>query len=272
MKTFIPITLFMFSSLLITSSSGEPREVLTIAAASDAVRPLQEIAGIFEKNHPVKIEIISGSTGKLYTQITQGAPFHIFFAADDKRTALLKKEGLAEPGAGFKVTGTLVVWTNREELALGDKDLSFLKDAGIKHIAVANPDTAPYGYAAFEALRNSGLMDSVKDKLVYGESVSHAFNFTRTGNADVAIVSLSIVYGQGGDYFIVDSRRHSPLIQEAVILKNSPGAAKAFLEFLRGGEAASIFSKYGYKIPVPKNQRSSLAWMSGASLADGAAL
>ena len=267
MKTFIPITLFMFSSLLITSSSGEPREVLTIAAASDAVAPLQEIAGIFEKNHPVKIEIISGSTGKLYTQITQGAPFHIFFAADDKRTALLKKEGLAEPGAGFKVTGTLVVWTNREELALGDKDLSFLKDAGIKHIAVANPDTTPYGYAAFEALRNSGLMDSVKDKLVYGESVSHAFNFTRTGNADVAIVSLSIVYGQGGDYFIVDSRRHSPLIQEAVILKNSPGAAKAFLEFLRGGEAASIFSKYGYKIPVPKNQRSSLAWM-----ADGAAL
>ena len=267
MKTFIPITLFMFSSLLITSSSGEPREVLTIAAASDAVRPLQEIAGIFEGNHPVKIEIISGSTGKLYTQITQGAPFHIFFAADDKRTALLKKEGLAEPGAGFKVTGTLVVWTNREELALGDKDLSFLKDAVIKHIAVANPDTAPYGYVAFEALRSSGLMDSVKDKLVYGESVSHAFNFTRTGNADVAIVSLSIVYGQGGDYFIVDSRRHSPLIQEAVILKNSPGAAKAFLEFLRGGEAASIFSKYGYKIPVPKNQRSSLAWM-----ADGAAL
>jgi len=269
MKTFIPITIFMFSSLLITPSSGEPREVLTIAAASDAVRPLQEIAGIFEENHPVKIEIISGSTGKLYTQITQGAPFHIFFAADDKRTALLKKEGLAEPGASFKVTGTLVVWTNREELALGDKDLSFLKDAGIKHIAVANPDTAPYGYVAFEALRNSGLMDSVKDKLVYGESVSHAFNFTRTGNADVAIVSLSIVYGQGGDYFIVDS---PPIIQEAVILKNSPGAAKTFLEFLRGGEAASIFSKYGYKIPVPKNQRSSLAWMSGASLADGAAL
>jgi len=269
MKTFIPITIFMFSSLLITPSSGEPREVLTIAAASDAVRPLQEIAGIFEKNHPVKIEIISGSTGKLYTQITQGAPFHIFFAADDKRTALLKKEGLAEPGASFKVTGTLVVWTNREELALGDKDLSFLKDAGIKHIAVANPDTAPYGYAAFEALRSSGLMDSVKDKLVYGESVSHAFNFTRTGNADVAIVSLSIVYGQGGDYFIVDS---PPIIQEAVILKNSPGAAKTFLEFLRGGEAASIFSKYGYKIPVPKNQRSSLAWMSGASPADGAAL
>ena len=269
MKIFIPITLFIFSSLLITSSSGEPREILTIAAASDAVRPLQEIAGIFEKNHPVKIEIISGSTGKLYTQITQGAPFHIFFAADDKRTALLKKEGLAEPGASFKVTGTLVVWTNREELALGNKDLSFLKDAGIKHIAVANPDTAPYGHAAFEALRSSGLMDSVKDKLVYGESVSHAFNFTRTGNADVAIVSLSIVYGQGGDYFIVDS---PPIIQEAVILKNSPGAAKAFLEFLKSGEAASIFSKYGYKIPVPKNQRSSLAWMSGAWMADGAAL
>ncbi|MBI5598789.1 MAG: molybdate ABC transporter substrate-binding protein [Deltaproteobacteria bacterium] len=221
---------------------------VTVAASSSVLAPLREIAVAFEKTNPVRVTVVSGSTGKLYSQVLQGAPFDVFFAADTEHTDLLESKGLARPGRRFTVRGSLVVWTNRYGLGLAGKDIAFLKDRAIRRIAVANPDVAPYGRAAFEALASAAVLDSVKDKFVYGESVAQAFSFAATGNADCAIVALSTVLFEGGEYFMVDGKTHSPLDQRAVALKSAPPEAMEFLEFLGSSDSTAIFRKYGYAI------------------------
>ena len=124
--------------------------------------------------------------------------------------------------------------------------MSFFKDPSIKRVAIANPDTAPYGKAAIEAMEKSGIFHELKNKLAYGESVAQAFGFAATGNADAVMAPLSIVYGKHGEYFIIDKDLYSPIIQEAVLLKNASQEAKEFFEFLKTNEATDVFRKYGY--------------------------
>ncbi|MBI5561106.1 MAG: molybdate ABC transporter substrate-binding protein [Deltaproteobacteria bacterium] len=259
------ITAGIFLLPLVTTARGAFADnILTVAAASNTQSALREIADIFEKTRPVKVEIVAGSTGKLYTQIIQGAPFHVFVSADTKSPELLEQKGLLKKGKRFTFTGALVVWTKSKGISIEGKNLDFLKDERIKLIAMANPDTAPYGKAALSALGNAGILASVKDKLVYGENVSQAFNFAASGNADAAMVSIATVYGQGGSYFTVDGRYHPPIIEQAVILRNAPPSASDFLDFLKTGEALKIFRKYGYSVSsVPYHRQTALAWFGG---------
>jgi len=245
----ILLLLFVAVSSITPVKAEAAGRVLTVAVASNALRPVQELAGLFEERYGVKVRISSGSTGKLYTQITQGAPFHVFFAADKRRPELLEEKGLIERGSRFTyAVGALIVWTKRPGLDLGSRGLTFLKDARIRRIAVANPSTAPYGRAAVEALERKGILKDVQNKFVYGENVSQAFNFARTGNADVCIVALSTIYGQDGSYFPVDGAIHSPIVQQAVILRGAPPEAREFTRFLSSPDAVTVFSKYGYSV------------------------
>lgn len=232
---------------LLTSVAFAEDKTIGVAVSANALEPARELALLFEKKHPVRVSMSTGSSGKLYAQIRQGAPFHVFLAADDTYTALLEKSGLVENGKRFKYAkGILAVWINKPYLTETPKDLSFLKNSFIKRIAIANPDTAPYGRAAIEAMKKSGVFNELEGKLVYGESAAQAFGFASTGNADAAIVPLSIVYGKRGEYFIVSEDLHSPIIQEAALLKNAPQEAKEFFEFLKSTEATEVFKKYGY--------------------------
>jgi molybdate transport system substrate-binding protein len=225
-------------------------ETLTVAVAANALRPVQEIAGAFERTEGVELRLVSGSTGKLYAQIVQGAPFEVFLAADSERPALLEKNGLILDGSRFTYAlGTLALWSLSGNIPLDGHGLYALNDARVGRIAVANPKTAPYGKAALEALERSGIIDSVQHKLVYGESVSQAFGFARSGNADVAIVALSTIYGVEGDHAPVHEGYHSPIVQQGVVLRTAPASARKFVGFLMGPEGQAIFKKYGYRNP-----------------------
>ena len=222
-------------------------KTIGIAVSSNALEPAKEISLLFEKSSGVSISISSGSSGKLYAQIRQGAPFQVFLAADDTYTAMLETEGLIAADGRFKYAkGKLVIWRKTQNKHAPLKDLSFLKDPSIKRVAIANPDTAPYGRAAIEAMKKSGIFDEIKGKLVYGESVAQAFGFAATGNADVSMVPLSVVYRKHGEYSVVRDDYYSPIVQEAGLLKNASREAKEFFEFLKSKEATEVFRKYGY--------------------------
>lgn len=222
-------------------------KTIGIAVSSNALEPAKEIVLLFEKTRGASVSVSSGSSGKLYAQIRQGAPFQVFLAADDTYTSMLETDGLIDAKGRFKYAkGKLVIWRKTQNKRVPLKDMSFLKDPSIKRVAIANPDTAPYGKAAIEAMKKSGMFHELKNKLVYGESVAQAFGFAATGNADAVMAPLSVVYRKRGEYFIVNEDLYSPIVQEAALLKNASPEAKEFFEFLKSNEATEVFRKYGY--------------------------
>lgn len=228
-------------------------DTLIVAVAANALRPVSEIVLAFEETSAVVVKIVHGSTGKLYAQITQGAPFDIFLSADRLRPLLLIEKGFAKPDSGFTyVRGALALWTDRADLKLGDRGLEILYDESVKKIAIANPVTAPYGRAALDVVlggytSKSGKRVDIEKKLVYGESVSQAFSYVRTGNAQVAITALSTIYSQPGEFLVIDESLYELIVQDGVILKDASHHADAFKEFLFTREAIDIFIKYGYR-------------------------
>jgi molybdate transport system substrate-binding protein len=246
---FLKIFFLVLFFLPGTANAGE---TLTVAVAANALRPVKEIAEAFEQTEKIELRLVSGSTGKLYAQIVQGAPFHVFLAADSARPALLEKKGFTTDGSRFTYAlGALALWSPHGRIPLEGHGIYALNDSRVGRIAVANPKTAPYGQAAMEALERSGIISYVQDKLVYGESVSQAFGFARSGNADVAIVALSTIYGTEGENAPVDESYYSPIVQQGVILRDRPVSSKKFIDFLLGPEGRAIFKKFGYRTPSP---------------------
>lgn len=226
---------------------------VTVAVAANALRPVIDIARAFEKSSGIKVRIVHGSTGKLYAQITQGAPFDIFLSADRLRPKLLIERGLAKPGSSFTYAkGALVLWTSRQDLNLSEIGLEVIYLESVKKIAIANPVTAPYGRAAMDLIlggyrsKRGGKRIDIERKIVYGESVSQAFSYARTGNADVAITALSTIYGQSGYSVEIDKGLYELIVQDSVILKDAADEADAFKVFLLSKEALNIFNRYGY--------------------------
>ncbi len=226
------------------------REVLTVAVAANFYRPMQEIIFAYEKRSGNRVRLVSGSTGKLYAQIIEGAPFDIFFAADRRRPLKLERKGLIIPGSRFTyVTGKLVMYTARKDLDLAGHGLSILLDPGVKHIAIANPKTAPYGHAAMQALKSFGIYRKIKSKLVYGENIGQTFLFVRSRNADLGLVAASSTYHAGGKTMAVPSADYDPIIQQAVLLRRAGSTARAFVAFFSTPKVRSVIRKYGYGLP-----------------------
>ncbi|MBZ5605484.1 MAG: molybdate ABC transporter substrate-binding protein [Acidobacteriia bacterium] len=222
-----------------------------IAAASDLRFAMDEIAQQFQAAHPeVAVKTSYGSSGQFTQQIENGAPFDVFCSADAGYPKKLADEGLALPGSEFVYAiGHIVVWVPAAS-PIQVTGAEALRDPSIRHIAIANPQHAPYGKAAEAALRSLGLYDQVKDKLVYGENVSQAQQYVETGAAEIGIVPPSLV--KGGRSWEVPLDSYPKMEQGGIIVKSSRNAALAqeFRSFLLGEQGRSILKRYGFYLPV----------------------
>ncbi len=224
---------------------------IKVAVASNFTRTLKAVAEEFEAKTQHKVVLISGSTGKLYAQIRHGAPYDLFFAADARRPKLLEQEGRAKKGSRFTyASGRLVLWSPSSGLI--DAKGGVLSSGVFDHIALANPKLAPYGRAAKEVLQEHGLWGKLQSKTVRGENVGQAFQFVRSGNAQLGFVAYAQVndpkHTAGGSYWLVPQKLYSPILQQAVILRES-SIADDFINHVRSVEAAAIIINSGYIIP-----------------------
>ncbi len=221
----------------------------TVAVAANFTDAAKEIAAAFVAATGHTAVLSFGSTGQLYAQISQEAPFDVFLAADDVRPAKAVEEGFAVAGTDFTyAVGRLVLWSADPALVTGPQ---MLETAGFDRIAIANPETAPYGAAALETMSALGVRETLQDRIVQGTSIAQTFQFVETGNAELGFVALSqVVARQGGSRWDVPQDFHTPIAQDAVLLTKGAGneAATAFIDFLKGPEAAALIEAYGYGV------------------------
>lgn len=234
---------------------GQPRAAggaeVRVAVAANFVDCLERIVPGFEESTGHTVTPISGSTGRLYAQIRQGAPFDVFLAADKQRPLRLFREGLADE-ARIYAQGRLVLWFAPGGLTASESLQNVLLDARTEHIALANPELAPYGRAAQQALFGLGLEFRVKDRLVMGTSVGQTWQFAISGNVQAALLALSQVRDEAPDrYLVVPRGLHDTIDHMAVRPAHSPNpeAARQFLDYLVGPAAAAIIIESGYTIP-----------------------
>jgi molybdate transport system substrate-binding protein len=222
-----------------------------IAVAANFAEPIKAIAAKLQKTSGHRLRITLGSTGKLYAQIRNGAPFDVLLAADAKTPALLEQEGLALPGSRFTyATGQLALWSARPGRV--DDQGAVLRRADLGKVAYAAPKVAPYGAAAVQAMERLGLSAALAPRLVQGESIGQAFSFVFTGNADVGFVALSQVLSGGqlksGSVWVLPPTLYDPIRQDAVVLKRGANnaAAQALMKLLNSPQGRALVASYGY--------------------------
>ncbi|MHC8286888.1 molybdate ABC transporter substrate-binding protein [Pseudomonas sp. XS1P51] len=228
-------------------------EQVQVAVAANFTEPMRKIAEQFEKDTGNQAVLIFGATGKFYTQITEGAPFEVFLAADDTTPARLESEKAGVQGSRFTYAiGKLVLWSATPGYV--DAKGEVLKKGDFKHLSIANPKAAPYGAAAMQTLDKLGLTQQVESKIVTGESISQAYQFIATGNSELGFVALSQVTENGklvsGSDWLVPDDLYKPIRQDAQILTKgeSNPAAKALIDYLKGPKATAIIRSYGYTL------------------------
>jgi molybdate transport system substrate-binding protein len=229
---------------------------ITIAVAANVTYAMEELVEKFQASHPeTKVQIILGSSGKLTAQIRNGAPYELFMAANMAYPEALYEDEVAITEPKIYARGALALLSANPRNF--DSGLLMLTEEKIKKIAIANPKTAPYGTAAVEAMKNVGVYDTVKSKLVYGESISQTVAYA-VGATDIGIVNASamhsdkmIQYKQGIHWALVDGSIYTPIDQGVVLLKHGEDSSevKAFYDFILGDEAREILTRYGYLLP-----------------------
>lgn len=248
---FRPLSRLGCALLLTLSVAPAAADTLRLAVAANFAQPARRLASDFEQAHGHRVEITSGATGKFYAQIANGAPFEILLAADDETPAKLEKEGHAVAGSRFTyAVGTLVLWS--PQAGFVDADGAVLAKGTFRHLALANPKTAPYGAAALEVLRHRQLLPALEGKLVQGENITQAYQFVASGNAELGFVAYSQILKDGkpsGSFWQIPAKLYSPLVQDAVLLKRGEAnpAAKALLAYLKGDAASAVIRGFGYQ-------------------------
>ena len=234
---------------------------IRIAVASNFLAPAQALVDKFETESGHRLALAPGATGVLFAQISEGAPFAAFLAADQQTPLQLIERGQAVKDSQFTYAlGRLVLWSS--DPLLLDGSLAFLQRGNFNHLAIANPKVAPYGRAAQELLTKLNLFDALKHKLVLGQNIAQTFQFVSSGNAEIGLISVSQVVGEGAAYHhgslsMIPADAYSPIVQDAVLLKpeKPDPVAKQFLQFLKGSEAQRIVNRYGYASPKELEQR-----------------
>lgn len=239
---------FSFILLLLFTSCGnnEPRP-LSIAGAANLRLALEELSKDFTARTGTPTQLIFASSGKLTAQIKAGAPYDVFLSADERYPADLAAAGLTVAEPITYAHGQLALWTTATNIPLNPDSLLLPR---IRRIAIANPVTAPYGQAALDLLQQWGLDETLRDKLVYGESVGQTNQFVYSGSADIGISALSTVIT--GEQFLKYTSLDGPLVQQAAVaLSASPRQREsiAFMDYLQSLAAATILQKYGYLVP-----------------------
>lgn len=224
-----------------------------VAVAANFAGPFQKIAAGFAADTGHKAVAITGSTGKFYTQIKEGAPFEVLLAADDETPRKLEDEGLALKGRHFTyANGKLVLWSSKPGVV--DEKGEVLSKGSFSRLALANPKLAPYGAAGVETLKALGLYDVVAPRIVQGDNIAQTYQFVSTGNADVGFVALSQVAQPDkpalGSWWVVTARLYAPILQDAALLKKgeASAAATALLNYLKGDKAKAVIKSYGYEL------------------------
>jgi len=229
---------------------------ITVAAAADLQFALHDIATRFEKESGKVVKVVYGSSGNFFQQIQNGGPFDLFFSANLDYAKKLEAAGLTEPGSLYQyATGKIVLWVPSDSKMDLNRGLRALLAAGVRKIAIANPQHAPYGQAAVAAMKKENVYDRVANKLVLGENISQAASFAASGSADVGIIALSLDFSpnmkEKGRYAEVPAADYPPIEQGCVILKSSTqkDLARAFLEFVKTPAVAGILRSYGFGVP-----------------------
>jgi molybdate transport system substrate-binding protein len=230
---------------------------ITIAAAADLNFAFKEIVAGFEKKTGNTVKLSLGSSGNFYAQITNGAPFDLYFSADISYPRKLDEAGLAEPGTLYMyAVGRIVVWVPKgSPIDVGSLGIKALEHPSVKKIAIANPKHAPYGRAAVAAMERYKVYEAVKDKLVLGENISQTAQFIQTGGADIGIIALSLAVApamkETGLFWEVPLDAYPQLEQGAVVLKAGKDVktARAFLDYVKGPDGAGVLKRYGFARP-----------------------
>jgi molybdate transport system substrate-binding protein len=236
--------------LLIAGGTVALADEATIASASNFRKALEALVPEFEASTGHRITITTGSTGQLYAQIVNGAPYDVFLAADQERPRLLVQQGLGIAGSVFTyAVGRLALWS-RDPGRVSEDLLTTLPDSGFRWFALAEPAVAPYGAAARQTLESLGAWEPIAARAVRSQNVAQAFAMIETGNAELGLVALSqaLDYAGAASYVIVPSGLHEPIRQDAVLLGRGAdnAAALAFLDWLRSPATAASVERFGY--------------------------
>ena len=248
MRIQMVLVFFFFQVFLTTAAAEEVR----VAVATNFLATLKAIIIHFERDTGHTIVVSSGSSGKLYAQIRNGAPFDVFFSADAQRPQLMENEGLAVHGSRFTyAVGRLTLWSPDPSKIIGHGRTILLHDP-FTHLAIANPKTAPYGTAAQQTLQALGVWEHVQGRIVQGGNIGQTFQFVFSENAELGFVALSQVLSPrihgSGSRWDVPTHLYDSLRQQAVLLVNGQHqhAAQAFVTYLKGSQARAIIQRFGY--------------------------
>jgi molybdate transport system substrate-binding protein len=239
-------------------ASPASADVARVAAASDLSFALEEIAAAFARETGHETRLTFGSSGNLARQIREGAPFDLFLSADESYVELLEKAGRTDGAGTLYATGRIVVFAPAGSQVAVDAELVGVRNAlaagRLKRLAIANPDHAPYGRAAREALERAGAWELARPRLALGENVSQAAQFALTGSVDAAIIAYSLVltpaFRGKGAHALVPERMHAPLRQRMVLIKGAGTAARELYRFIGSGTARPVLERYGFGIPA----------------------
>jgi len=235
------------------SLSWARAQSLRVAVSANAQFVMEPLRTSFQRQTGIRVETIVSSSGKLAAQIQQGAPFDVFLSADMTYPQALHQQGLTTDAPVIYGYGSLVLWTMGK---LPLNDLSVLQHPSVRHIAIANPATAPYGEAAIALLTYRKQLEAVRDRLVYGESIAQVNQYILSGAAEVGITAKSVVMDPSlkgrGSWMDLPPPGYTPIAQGVVVLKRSrqEKAARQFVQFLRTPEARRILQQYGYRTPT----------------------
>lgn len=228
------------------------QQKIIIATAANMQFAMEALVDIYSEGYGTPCELIIGSSGKLTAQISQGAPYDLFIAANMKYPAEVERQGRAGSKPRAYARGTLVLWTADVNI---QPSIPLLKSDSITHIAIANPRLAPYGEAAIGVLEHFGILDTVKQKLVYGESLAQVNQFVLSGAAEIGFTSLSVVLTPAmkgkGNWIELNRSLHSPIEQGVMLIAQEDGIkkeAREFYDFLFTEEAREVLKNFGYSV------------------------
>jgi molybdate transport system substrate-binding protein len=242
---------------LVMGWAAQAQTVPTVAAASDLKFAMEEVAAQFQKQTGQSLRLVFGSSGHFKTQILQGAPFHLFMSADEQFVFELADAGKTEDRGRAYAVGRIGILVPPGSLLKPDGELqdlaAALKDGRLRKFAIANPQHAPYGTRAQEALRHAGLWSAIQPRLVYGENVSQTAQFAVSGSTQGGIVAQSLALAPAvaktGRFALIPEAWHQPLRQRMVLVKGAPTVARAFYDHLSTPAAQAIMVRYGFAMP-----------------------
>jgi molybdate transport system substrate-binding protein len=247
------LLILLFLINLVVGCNSDKHKKLRIAVASNLSEPITLIGNNYQIDFDIKVEVITGSSGKLMAQILHGAPYDIFISADIQYLNLLKDQNELYEDPVIFVEGKLILWTLQDSQ---DSDLQLLLSENVEKIAIPNPEIAPYGKAAKEVLINLNLWDHIKHKLVFGESVTQTNQFLLTEAVQAGITSQSLIHSPNftsdGQWNEINNSLHQPISHGIAILNSSsnPEASKNFIDFLNKDDTINLLKEFGYTISL----------------------